>query len=830
MRLTLRTLLAYLDDSLEPGDAQEIGQKIEASEFAADLVQRIRNSVRRERLGAPKLTGKGLGLDANSVAEYLDSVLPPDRVGEYEKICLESDIHLAEAAACHQILTLVFVEPAPTELVSRERMYRLEQASLVRTTPPVTTAAAVMAAAASSRVAESSAPPQVGAAAGNGDPAAADRRAAADSLASAPLASEVDEEDAYDAEDDAPRARSRYADTPEGQHRSIWPVIGALAAGFFITLLGLRAMGRIGPSHPLLRLFDSRPVSVAANAEDGKPVRKATAANEGARRTRRAAAETNAAGAEKRSSSAGKKQPAAIVDAGVVTDSTLPAVNSTGGAASPAGDVPSEAPPPPPTLDEAAAASDAPGEGEVEDAGPTPTPFVVGAEVGTHVTEAQLLVKYDEAKSGWVRTPTGAVVSSAENLVALPQYRPQIALNSGLTATLVGPATFRFDSTADGQLRLTIDDGAAILSTTEGRAETGKPLELNLAGHVGVVEFENLATRLAVAVQRAFVPGADPAVDPSPLTVELLALGGAIQWRTLEPAPAANPSAGSSHEAIVVREGEKLVFHDALPGQVVPAEHSPNWVSPAEDRALEQMAAVTLESLIPSDRAVVLSLQEQVGYRQVEVGSLAAQSLGYLDEFDSFLATLQRDDQKSNWDAQIASLRMALARSPQSANRVRASLEKQRSDDAERLYRMLCGYNQRQLESGGALELVKGLEDENLDVRVLSIKNLEQITGMTQSYRPELSAARRHTGIKRWRERLEAGAIRYPTEADGSKAPGRRAGAAADAKPGERGVNQEGGPKREGGVKRESATTEPLSPESGEKAADAKLPAEPKAP
>jgi hypothetical protein len=123
MRLTLRTLLAWLDDTLSPSEVREIGKQVSESEFAKELVDRIHRVARQRRLSIPPRTGPE-AVDPNMVASYLDNQLEPEGVADFEKKCLTSDVHLAEVASVHQILSLIG-QRAKVPVEARHRMYQM---------------------------------------------------------------------------------------------------------------------------------------------------------------------------------------------------------------------------------------------------------------------------------------------------------------------------------------------------------------------------------------------------------------------------------------------------------------------------------------------------------------------------------------------------------------------------------------------------------------------------------------------------------------------------------------------------------------------------------
>ncbi len=747
MRLTLRSMLAYIDGILEPEDAEQIKTKIEASEFATKLFHRVQDVVERLRLSAPTSRYRGAALDANTVAEYLDNKLSTDRVPDFEKVCLDSDVHLAEVACCHQVLTLILGEPAEVEPALRERVYRL----------PETAGEEVVAEASEAPEATRAGPPPV-------ETSRKGRRKL---------------------------AIPEYLREPSARRRR-WPVAAAVLLLVALAVVGLVASGQF-ESGTWLGDLVRRPTAMFARGPEPGPVQ--TTEQEPAAGTQPSPEIAQPRGVESppapESAEGGEPAPTPPESAGPGQTepdaSPDPAASEPPAEAAPGGteQATGVAEPGQPTGEQVATVEGAttqppaqpepgptePGPTEPGSAGPedTPPPGEAVAEgetqtppravpvhpVGHALSETEVLLRFSQARAVWERVSKGTELVAGDVLVAPPDYRPQFALTAGS-----GPATAMLGETrvvllapaGEQPSGIRVDFGRLVFGPT---GESAGAVRLAVGDRWGVVRLDSGGSVAAVEVLPVRRAGVHPETGPRAVQAILYCAAGRVAWQPAELPDAVELSGPASLDlGAPTEEG------------LVAGEPYPAWIAGVEPDPLKARGAANLAQRLQTGRPAGLGLRELAEHRQKEVRWLAVRSLGYLGEFDPMVLALNDAGQQPDWPDYIAELRAAVDRTPQAAAAVRQALEKRFSADAEDLYRMLWGYSNADLEGGEDARLVRALEHPTLAVRVLAFWNLKEITGMGLFYQPEASAVQRRLPYQRWEERLKAGEIRIRARPD----------------------------------------------------------------
>jgi len=757
MRLTLRTLLAYMDDILEPDDAQEIAKKIADSPVATELMHRIRDVMRRLRLGAPSVLDRVAGLDPNTVAEYLDNTLSDAQVPDFEKICLESDVHLAEVASCHRILALVLGEPAEVDPLSREKAYQLP--GLAGAEPEEKT--------------------QLGRSVGNGEADGVDHGAAE------PVATT-----------EKPRIPDYLREPPPV--RGSWRALAGLGAVILVAVVVLALTGRFGGESLLARLLGTeRPPAeeggvlgtespettggpgTSVPASPAEPAEGAASGPTGATpgKTTPAAAQAVPSGPprEKETRPSGAESKAAT--AAAPGESLPPKVASGAPKAGTAPQGPgSEVPPAPSGLSpdvpvgpglkqlgprETDLAKSLPREGAV--GGPTPVrPFgAVGADarrqppagqksplpaekpkpIGHVVSAKEVLLARDPQSRIWRSLAGQADLFPGDKLLALPAFRPVIALGGRFKVQLIdGTLVGLLPPDAQGSAGLAIEYGRIMVKAEEAG---GARMRLQLGERTGLVSFPDAESTLAIEARRERVPGADPETQPGPLVADLYAASGKISWQE-----------GAGQEPVILDAPARRTWGERAT-EPNPAQQFPKWVYSDTTSPLDQRGAPTLERDLSSRRPANQVLWELVDFRLKEVRSLAVRSLALLGDFEPLLRALDEPEQKLYWDDCIEQLRAGVARSPASAAAVRSTMERFYGSQGAGLYAMLWKYG-RSLQGPEALQLTDYLDHQTLAFRVLALWNLKNAYGKVPNYRPDEPAVKRQVALQKWRERLKA--------------------------------------------------------------------------
>jgi len=390
-------------------------------------------------------------------------------------------------------------------------------------------------------------------------------------------------------------------------------------------------------------------------------------------------------------------------------------------------------------------------------AGGTESAAHSGAEVGRYVSDQQVLMRLDPASGRWNLVPSRGTLAVGDRLLSLPTYRPQITLASGVQVTLVGPAAVTVIAPGpDGTPYLQVDYGR-LLVLTIGRP--GTRLGLKLGQVTGMVSFGDPDATMAISVEQLRVSGVQPKSAETHTKVTLMPTSGSLGWQR-----------GSS-ELEKLDAGVKHVIFDELAGGTVESGPLPGWIDGSDLPKIDQRASRDLMPALGEDRPPVLVLRERSEDRRVEIRSLAARCLSYMDEFDPLVSALRDDQQRSSWTAFFGAIQNALARGEKSSAALRDSMLKVRGEVGEELYRLTWGFNNEQLKEGGAARLVELLDHEEMDVRVLAFENLVQITGKTLLYRPEYNSAQRKRYIRPWSEKLDAGEIAWQQPPPSAKLP-----------------------------------------------------------
>ncbi len=740
MRLTLRTLLAYLDGLLSPGDAEDLGKKIEESEYASSLIHRIRDVVRRQRLGAPSLSDRGPGLDPNTVAEYLDNTLASERVIDFEKVCLDSDIHLAEVASSHQILTLVLGEPAEVDPAARARMYRLPQGESPAPPVPTSTVHTTL-----DMPEEAPAlPPDQGSR--ESSPAARKQR-------QKPTVPEYLRE---------PRKKTPWFSMAAALLLALCVVgVVLMAFGQFEpgTVIGdmLVGWGWVSPSPDQELAHREVEGSAGASVEqppaaapDEPPDAPPTASEPPGQEPAAPPADETPPAEPEVEEPLPPTDPAEPKGPSDQPDRVQPAVP-------PEGD-PSAAPPAPA---DATPPEATPPEAEPKEP-PAPAPVLPPPPepLGRFMSSDQvLLVNAD----GWFRVGANQMLTPRDVLV-LPTYRPKIALTIGVTLEILGGARLELLGSTPNELPgIYLRHGRVVMMPL---GKVGSRMRLAFGDRSGTIVFNDADTILAVEVGRLRMPGSNPELGPDRIVADMYAVTGNVTWED---------AAGGNAQPVQISAAQRLSFDAQLTSAPIEAKLLPPWIESAPISALDRRASTAIAEALGTDRLARLELMEiAISRPQREVKWLAYRCLSYVGQFDDVVKALNDQDYKLIWSDYVDMLRAAVARDAETAAEVRATLEKQYPQQALGMYRMLWGYTDKDLAAGEDAALVRGLDDELLAVRVLSYWNLREITGQGAAYQPEQTAARRQQSVRRWRQRLDAKEIRYqtgPREPEPTEAP-----------------------------------------------------------
>jgi hypothetical protein len=770
MRLTLRTLLAWLDGVLPDDEQQELGRKVSSSVMATHLVERIRTAVGRTAIGAPRPDGRGLTEDPNSVAEYLDNTLSSEQLEAFERICIESELHLAEVAACHGLLAQLARDPAVEHGLHGDERQRIQQRLR-------------------------------GLLAGLQDRAATEQAAI-----------QATGEDHRESRETARALREALVGAGGngfvGPHRqaagpgagrsspAAWAA-AAVAVALLLTLAGVLVWSLAGrgdrrspdvalaqPQEPPVEPAEPAAVAPVADVDENPAFQNPALQNPAPQNAAVGMpAETQPLKNTAQRNEPGNEQPGlepAAEQQNETAAGEKAAMPQQATAAAPAAAMPvAQAPASPPVAVSPPAAGAA---AEPQD----PVGFVGGEGV---------LLRLAEAAAGgaaeWTFFPVGSPLGKREDLLVPPAFQPELHVR-GVTIRLLPETRAVLSIDADGTPRIEVVFGRAVARASRADARLG----ITAAGLVGTID-AGLLNPVAIEVELDRFPGADP-INTPPLVRSRIYAASSLAWRQTA---AGGQSVERPLEGIdaqgMLDAGMSLEWSSNGPSRVAVVRNRvlPAWIeSGVRPARLEKSAGESLAAKVAATAPLARALRELAADKRSENRMLAASTLALIGEFDDLVEQLAAESpgrklEQRQWSQfQNATVPLALARGGNAASRLYESfVNRGPHGKADALWAMARGFNDEELTAGVDRALVEALDDPSLIVRRYASKALIDITQPSAvdrtRYRADGQPDMRREAVVWWRNQLDKGLIRRGALASGNTArtPGEPAVPAEDA-------------------------------------------------
>lgn len=734
MRLTLRTLLAYRDRVLNANEIEDMHGRVQQSAMASNLIKRLESLSQRTNILAPPVEGKGLGGDANSIAEYLDDTLKGDKVPELERICLESDVQLAELAQCHSLLSAALSTSVevPNNLrqrvvaLSDETQRKLELARRQHESRGAieSSSAALAAHEAQDELRKTQSgnrgrfrldEPHVDSSASdskNGKTAKPQERqlVTAQAVTAPMMASGGDSIRPSGLDLEGSHLAHEVPEYLRGRSRDGW--LGPVAIGGLLCLLCFLVWQSVGSWNSVRDMFTLAPKQAESNAN--KPDSPAVEASNAAVNSNSVATPTDATTAAQGVSTA--VLPARPTDSTAKPTRTDPLIISSEGN------------------------SGVPGATENPATGVNQVAQWLPADASA--MQSVLLVHAGNLPlHRW--QPAESLPSGSQFFVP-PANRPRLDIVGGprwqvcgtthalLTKPESGPA-------AEPQIDLRL--GRAIVAGSNA----GDALSiLSPAGNIRL----KLPSGSSAAVEVSYLPKTHgPATSRTayPPTLAIIGLEGEFSLEI-------------NNQDIKLASGNGLSIVSGQPSTIGSAE-PPLWVDSANDRAVDLQAAKDLSTKLVENGSIGDQLRELARDRRAENRALAAQTLALLGNWDWVTepkSSLSDSRDRAFWTALLDGTRQILAAHPENAEELANQLKQ--LDPATAQWRMMLwlGLDEGQLQADSGKKIVASLEHEALIERILAINQLQRATGKDLGYR---AAEPSRTIVGQWSRELATSKI-----------------------------------------------------------------------